>query len=437
MDWRSIAHQGPSYSNRLNFRPHAVADYYQLFASTRAQTDAVYVHGRQLENPAARKWAEADHNAMQQPDCGARVVERHLRLLTQLLSFLSGHMTGVPLATLPGESAASFSSSSAVAGGGGGAADGSLKGKRRRSSNAKAKKKFMSAVELVEQARRLDVPVSRVGGGWGVEYNNRQKLEELLKKEKEDKRERKKENKLRAVMTLQRCVKKWKAARRLKAVSFKSLGVSFDALGGGFGGTSLDEEGEGYDDYQTVSMAVPALFGCVDFVNQVVPSVVHTYVGLQELNLRGACLGLKHETVTAISGLAELRKLDLSGTGPSATVGDDSLLALAKLKQLEVLELCCWPLTTKGVVAWSDCVSGSGERMRTQSLSGDQSEGAADGSTGSGGGEGVGEGAGEGEGEGAFSPSPVRKVRVPPLRALNLADVRALDDDAVISIFEV
>ena len=46
----------------------------------------------------------------------------------------------------------------------------------------KLKKKFMSAVELVEQARRLDVPVSRVGGGWGVEYKDRQMLEELLKK---------------------------------------------------------------------------------------------------------------------------------------------------------------------------------------------------------------------------------------------------------------
>ena len=109
---------------------------------------------------------------MQRADFASRVVERHLRLLTQLLSFLSGHLTGVPLVTVPGFPGQPVATAEPAAGGAesdGGA--GKKSTRRRRSSNGKAaKKRFMSAVELVEQARRLEVPVSRVGGGWGVEY---------------------------------------------------------------------------------------------------------------------------------------------------------------------------------------------------------------------------------------------------------------------------
>ena len=49
-EWRSVFHQGPSYSTRLNLRPGAVSDYYRHFQSTKDVCDAYSIHGREFRS---------------------------------------------------------------------------------------------------------------------------------------------------------------------------------------------------------------------------------------------------------------------------------------------------------------------------------------------------------------------------------------------------
>ena len=75
-----------------------------------------------------------------------------------------------------------------------------------------------------------------------------------------------------------------------------------DGTGGrGAGGAECSSNGDGNGENAPArpSLAVLALFGCVSFVNTVVPPLVARFSRLTRLSLRGCCLGLRGHTVTS------------------------------------------------------------------------------------------------------------------------------------------
>ena len=210
-----------------------------------------------------------------------------------------------------------------------------------------------------------------------MSFADRKKVEAELERERQQTKQNKAMRIFNAAFAIQRAVKRWRRRRAQKMAALTDFGASgFRGAGEGAGkdgalsasasaaaaeegSAKFDDDEEGEEEEEEMVLAAPSLFGCLDFVNML---GIQAFTGLRSLSLRGSCLGLKAATLhTICDNLSSLRYLDLSGVGPSPASDIDAqhVVLLAKLRHLQVLELCCWPVTESSLVAFCEACAAS------------------------------------------------------------------------------
>ena len=390
--WASLAAPGSPYSTRLALRPSAISDYNRHFASTKAvaeATAAVQVSGG-LESSKRSSGTGVPDEVAAWHKYAYMAAQRDLAAFSESeIESINDSAPGLLLQAAGGIIGVSGLASKKVAATHEVALEETLDflqqclrsdtsgpkpidicyeeapKRRRRKANKK-----LSALELVSLARKYGIPVKRVGGGYSVSYEDRARVQQMLDNEVKNAKAAALARRVRAVLLIQRLAQRWiqQRQRDLEKSQRKRnealLRMALELVCGA-------ERSVGKT---SPTLAILSLFGCVDFVNVLIPRLLerekigysagiffppidNPFRTITVLNLRGCCLGIQTSTVVAIVThlAATLKHLDLSGPGPASPVGDGELLLLAGLHQLVSLELCCWRrVTDSGVIAWAN-----------------------------------------------------------------------------------